>query len=404
MPISVRFTIRKHYDTLLCRLSVDGAEGSLFSPTRKGELPIIFSGLWNQKQQKRTDRTNEATDFNKQLRELVTTLETLYSEQRKLGFVVSPKTIQREFQTGEKPQAAKPPAAPKNTLIEAYRAHIVRLKAYKGTDNELSGSTIEKWKYGLSYLETYLKAQGEEGLIVDYVGVGWSVDYHVWLMKTGPMSADSATRYLKRISESIDGYNDRLSPMDRQKAFNPIAGMKFGRGKSKEVHFLEKPHLAKFWQLDNRGKGGECIWWMGLIFLTAMDYPDAVRYIKDRPAYDREGNTRPSILIHRDKPPKALCRIPVWPELTALLEHIPAGDPPSADEINDYMKGVEVMINYPHRLTCKTGRRTGGYIFLLRGYTIRAVSRIMGHSSIAVTERYYVKVTSELVEQETDLL
>ncbi|GAB2582253.1 tyrosine-type recombinase/integrase [Spirosoma areae] len=401
MPISVRFTVRKNYNLLLARLSVDGIEGSLFSPVVKGKPALVVGGVWTQKQQKRTDRNQEATDFNKLLRQIVTDLETICDRQRDAGYEPTPKTVQREYQTGETPESLLPakPAKPENTLLDTYRAQLITLHSYRGTENQLSPSTIEKWAYGLTYLEAYLKEKGQTNLRSDQVSVGWAKDYHVHLMKAGPMSADSATRYVKRISDSLDSLVDY-----RTLPFNPIAGYKFGRSKTKDVYFLEKPHLEKFWKLDNRGKAGECIWWMGLIFLTGLDYPDAVRYVRNRSDYDRPGNSKPSILIRRNKTPHAECRIPVWPELTALLQFVPPGEPPEPEEINDYMKGVEVLINFPHRLTCKIGRKTAGYIFLMRGYTIRAVSRILGHSSIAVTERYYVKVTSELVDQETEAL
>lgn len=403
MPISVRFARRTGYDTLQIRITIDGKEGSPFSSVREGKT-IQVSGTWDQKKQKRTDRTESATQFNLRLGVIVSDLIKVCERQRVAGVEPTPKSVQREYQTGEMPEQIMPPvvAKPKNTLLDIYRAQIITLYSYKGTENALSPSTIKKWEYGLSYLEEYLKGRGEALVSIEHLSVGWFKQYHLHLQKTGSMSVDSATRYVKRISDAIDTWVDFATPADKR--FNPIAGYKFGRDKAKDVYFLEKPHLAKFWQLDNRGTAGVCIWWMGLIFLTGLDYPDAVRYIADRAKYDRMGSTKPFIEIRRSKTPKALCNIPVWPELTALLQHIPEGKPPSDDEVNDYMKGVEVMIGFDKRLTCKIGRKTAGYIFLLRGYSIRAVSRIMGHSSIAVTERYYVKVTGELVEQETDKL
>ncbi|MCX6218378.1 phage integrase SAM-like domain-containing protein [Spirosoma sp.] len=399
MPITVRFCKRKNYTTLQIRITVDGVEGSPFS-TVKNKKTIQIDGLWDQKKQKRTDRTQAAIDFNDQLNQIDRDIRAIHKRQLSVNFPATPKSIQLEYQRGEKPEQLAPlPVIPQNTLLKAYRDKIHQLQSYKGTENQLSGSTIEKWEYGLTYLEEYLIGRGESHLKAEHVSVGWAKDYHLHLMKIGPMSADSATRYVKRISDALDSLVDY-----RTIEFNPLAHYKFGRAKTKDVFFLEKEHLRKFWQLDNRGKGGECIWWMGLVLLTGLDYPDAVRYVQNRQAYDKPGNKRPSIVIRRSKPPKAECKIPVWPELTALLEFTPAGEPPTADEINAYMRGVEVLIGFDERFTLKIGRKTAGYIFLLRGYTIRAVSRILGHSSIAITERYYVKVTSELVDQETDNL
>lgn len=405
MPISVRFTIRKKYFVLLCRLSVDGQEGKLFSPIKKGEKPIQVEGKWSQKEQKRVDR--DGAEFNRNLRAIIDALESVYARQRTLTrYQPTPRSLQLEFQTGEEPEAMilANPAIPLNNLISVYQTYLLTLYSYKGTDNELAKGTLEKWQFGLSYLKQYQEENKWIYIDLGAVGVGWAKKYHLWLMKKGPMSVDSATRYVKRISEAIDSYIDYLPIKEQRATFNPIAGYKFGRAKTKDVYFLEKPHLEKFWQLDNRGEAGKCIWWMGVIFLTGLDYPDAVEYVYNRAKYEKQGATRPYIEIRRSKPPKALCRIPVWPELLALLDHVPPGEPPTANDINEYMKGVEVLTGFPHRLTCKIGRKTAGYIFLLRGYTIRAVSRILGQSSIAITERYYVRVTAELVQQEDDRL
>ncbi len=403
MPVSIRFSRRPGYDTLQVRITVDGLEGSPFSTLADGKT-FTIGGSWDQKKQKRTDRTDAATKTNVTLSALFAAIAAVCDRQRSAGLVPTPKTVQKEYQTGERAEEVMPPepAKPEHTLLDIYRSQIITLLSWKGTENQLTQSTVDKWEYGLTYLEEYLKSSGQINLQVNYISVGWFKAYHLHLQKSGPMSVDSATRYIKKISEAIDSWVDYGTRADAR--FNPIAGTKFGRDKTKDVYFLLKPHLEKFWQLDNRGKAGECIWWMGLVFLTGLDYPDAVWYIQNREKCDKPGNKRPSIEIRRSKPPKAACKIPVWPELTALLQHVPPGTPPTADEINGYMKGVEVLIGFEHRLTLKIGRKTAGYIFLLRGYSITAVSRILGHSDIAVTQRYYVRVTAELVEQETDRL
>lgn len=404
MPISIRFTVRQGYNVLQCRLIVDGKLGSLFSPVKQKSKPIPIEGKWNQKEQKRTDR--DGSEFNRLLRRIIDDLESVCSRQRKSGFAPTPQSVQKEYQTGKEPKGIipPPPPMPEDHLLSVYQTHLLTLFSYKGTENELARSTLRKWEYGLDYLKAYIKFNKWQYIDLNAVSLGWAKAYHVWLMKEGPMAADSATRYLKRISEAIDAHIDRLPPREQRSAFNPIANHKFGRSKTKDVYFLEKPHLEKFWKLDNRGEPGVCIWYMGAIFLTGLDYPDLVRYLSDRSAYDRIGSVRPYIEIKRMKPPKAECRIPVWPELSALLLSQPPGPPPSADDINAYMKGVQAMIGFPERITCKIGRKTAGYIFLLRGYSIQAVSRILGHSSIEITERYYVKTTAEMVQQEDDRL
>lgn len=134
---------------------------------------------------------------------------------------------------------------------------------------------------------------------------------------------------------------------------------------------------------------------MGLIMLTGLDHPDAVRYVQNRHYFEREWGKM--IIINRSKPPKSECWIPVLPQLDALMQHIPEGEPPTNDSINDYMRGVEALIGFSHRLICKVGRKTAGALFFAEFEDIGAVSRMMGHSSVSITERYYVKTTGHTV-------
>ena len=51
-------------------------------------------------------------------------------------------------------------------------------------------------------------------------------------------------------------------------------------------------------------------------------------------------------------------------------------------------------------VSIKIGRKTAGALFLAKGYRMEAVSKILGHATVAITERHYVKVTGSLVDVE----
>jgi len=56
--------------------------------------------------------------------------------------------------------------------------------------------------------------------------------------------------------------------------------------------------------------------------------------------------------------------------------------------------------------TIKThgARKTFGCVMLELGFSISTISKMMGHSSIAITEKYYAKVTNEKVQREMENL
>ncbi len=281
----------------------------------------------------------------------------------------------------------------KLTLAGCYKNYLDYLK----THGNLSESTLEKWGYGFNYLVEFLKRTNELHRAISSANIPWARRYHTWLVQENKMSPDSATRYVNRLNSTMI-YLVETGEIDG----NPLHELKLPRGRTKDVYFLENEHLEKFWNLELKGKARVCQWWMGVIFLTGLDYVDAVQYVEDREKYERATSYGKKIVIRRSKPPKAECHIPVLPELEALLKMRPAGSPPPDWEINREMKAVEVLIGFEQRLTCKIGRKTAGYLFLQKGFRLEAVSKILGHSSIAITERYYVKATGSIVDREME--
>lgn len=208
-------------------------------------------------------------------------------------------------------------------------------------EKNLQASTLAKWQYGLTYLTQYVEETRESdplstGSAADLT-VFWGKSYHRWLMKNGPMAAEAATRYVKRLVEAID-YQAEAGTIKQ----NPLATIKLSRAKTKDVYFLEPHHLERFWKLDLEERAGVACWWMGVIFLTGLDFPDAVEYVTNRHKYDQPTQWGNKIVIHRSKPPRAQCHIPILPELENLLRNQPAGPTPSDFEVNRVMYAVQV--------------------------------------------------------------
>ncbi|GAB4001619.1 hypothetical protein GCM10028807_58220 [Spirosoma daeguense] len=427
MSISVKFRLRTDRAKGSLRLvqvyiRVDGTEGSPWGVvTEHGDylwLTPLPTGsekrkpgvaYWDQKNQEVVGRGEEIDEAKELLSDIESRILQIRKQQvdrfrTNKGPQPTCDTIKRQFQTGVVPVVTfNPfaPTAPHNpvpTLADAYRAHLITLTVKNGTSEALAPDTIKKWEYGLNYLIKYL-GDSEPTFMANQLSRGWAKMYHTWLMKQG-MAADSATRYVARIDDVLETCIDFKLISE-----NPLSGLKLPRDKDKEVYFLEEEEVNRFFQLDIAPGSSlhESCWWMGIMMLTGLDYPDAKRYVFNRTAYERftpEGN--PKVVIRRSKPPKVECHIPMLPELKALLQHIPTGKPPHPDTVNNMMLAVEGLLNFPERLTIKIARKTAGAIFLRRGFRLEAVSKFMGHSSVAITERYYVKITGRFADREID--
>lgn len=395
LPLSVRFAKRKGYETLQIRITTDGDEGSAFSTLPDGSTISTAGATWDQQQQRFTGRSDR--ELNKRIAGVTQGISDVYDAQIERGVIPTPKSVKGEWQRG-KVEAAAVTQVHICSPLRCYRQYYDLLIVGAFPEKNLQASTLAKWQYGLTYLTQYVEETRESdplstGSAADLT-VFWGKSYHRWLMKNGPMAAEAATRYVKRLVEAID-YQAEAGTIKQ----NPLATIKLSRAKTKDVYFLEPHHLERFWKLDLEERAGVACWWMGVIFLTGLDFPDAVEYVTNRHKYDQPTQWGNKIVIHRSKPPRAQCHIPILPELENLLRNQPAGPTPSDFEVNRVMYAVQVLIGFPHRLTCKVGRKTAGAIFYDIYGDIGAVSRMMGHSSIAITERYYLKTTGHTVNK-----
>ena len=398
--LSIRFRIRNTVASqprrqLQIRLTVDGnritdyASGIYIAPEK-----------WDQHTQQVKGRNQLATQANERLAEIIAQHHEILRELKRRhakgeGLRPTAKMVRAEFIT---------PGSTSPSLIDCFKTYLRYLNSLHGSEDGLAEKTVDRVYKTLDYLltfgnPTYANDRKPVSPLLTDLNTGWAKRFHAWLQiypHSGKrrMQKDSANKYLTHVRQAVDHAVDEGFLSN-----NPLDKFRPKRGKGKEVYFLEPHHLDRFWQLDNQGKGGECIWWMGVIFLTGLDHPDAVRYVQNRHLYEQDTLWGKQIVICRSKPPRSECYIPVLPELEALLQRIPAGEPPTAEQINDYMKGVEVLIGFPHRLTCKVGRKTAGAIFFSEYEDIGAVSKMLGHSSVTITERYYVKTTAHTVNK-----
>ena len=395
-PISIRFNRRKGYDTIQVRITIDGNGGSPFSTLTDKAMLYATGVSWSQSQQRAIGRSELDRTFNQEIDRIRTSIDAIYDRQKAAGLAVTPRSIQQEYQTATPFSSLTLALEHKRSAVECYRTYLNELQSGGFPEKNLEKTTLAKWGYGLTYLEAYVEQTKETDSLsigsADALTLFWGKSYHRWLMKSGPMAADSATRYVNRLIEALNYVAE--SGAIKQ---NPLANLKLPRDKTKEVYFLEPEQLERFWQLNLPGKTGVACWWMGVIFLTGLDYCDAVWYVENRSLYERNTPFGKTIVIRRSKPPRAECHIPVASVLEALLAKQPKGPAPKDWEVNREMYAVATLCGFPHRLTCKVGRKTAGAIFYAEYEDIGAVSRMLGHGSVSMTERYYVKTSGHTV-------
>lgn len=131
---------------------------------------------------------------------------------------------------------------------------------------------------------------------------------------------------------------------------------------------------------------------------TGMAFVDLCKFDKD---LIRKGvNNRTYIFYNRQKTGESAI-IPFTPKIQALLEMYDYELPiVSLVKYNAYLKEVAETCKINKRVTSQVGRVSCGMIYLNDGVSISAVSKILGHSNIGTTQKWYARANEFLVGRE----
>jgi integrase len=92
------------------------------------------------------------------------------------------------------------------------------------------------------------------------------------------------------------------------------------------------------------------------------------------------------------------CRVPMLPITRALIYKYEWPTKLARRTIQLYCEKIGIKIG--KRVTSHTARHSFGGIMLYFGFSMESVREMMGHSSVAITEQIYAKVTKEKIERE----
>lgn len=89
-------------------------------------------------------------------------------------------------------------------------------------------------------------------------------------------------------------------------------------------------------------------------------------------------------------------------QILAALHFFHTGKIPviSNHRYNKHLKEIALQIGFSGNLTSHVGRKTAGMLLLDAGVSIEVVSRVLGHSGVAITERYYAHVLETRILRE----
>ncbi len=240
-------------------------------------------------------------------------------------------------------------------------------------------------------------------LPVRLISAQWADSFHYWMqtqpegtqrITTGLISQGNATRHIRRVREMVNWLHRSKGALQ----VNPLAGLTWRGHEKKEVESLTREQLTNLENLACQGTTATARAWFLIMAYSGLDYPDAKLYVTSPNDFEVMTEAGMTIQGSRLKTGVAYC-IPRVSQLDALFARYPAGPRPlSPQKLNNYIRDILApAIGFEGHLTIKIARKTAGTFFLDETYNIAEVSRALGHSTVAVTEAHYLKVTNQTV-------
>lgn len=390
MDLQVRFYLQEDASPgvheVYCQIILNGQQAHPY-----GTGVYLPFHLWNPITQLATGASLEAQTVNSSLSDIRAEHRNILRLLLRSQLQPTAEEIRRIWLTGDEVML---------TLLQAYDEYLLFLNQQPLSERKTE-PTLYKWHKGYRYLKEYLTDINRLDLVLTEVTPGWAHGYVRWLhhkFKT----VDTAARNFYYVRAAVDHAVDT-----DQLTFNPLWEVQIKYPPDKNIVYLTQEQLRLLREHPLTPKLNVFRCWALLCCYTGLDYKDAIEVVHQQPECIRNTPYGRQIVWQRNKikaqlntaPQDGVCFIPILEETKHLLEEAVAWPIPSIYRMNANLKQIQRLIDLPFRLTTKTCRRTAGVVFLMKGYRIEAVQRILGHKNFATMMRHYIRFMGDLVTE-----
>lgn len=359
------------------RITVDGQR--VENNIRKSILP----NLWDQSKERAKGTSAAAVDLNRFIEDARIRIHQIVTELQHSGAEINPLIVQQRFYgVGQVRKQER-------TILQVIQEHNDEAKQLIGKDFvEITWRRYETMKRYLG--ELIKKKYGVDDLpLSDFTGEVIRA-YEVYLKTEKDLCQNTLIRYMKALKKIT---NRCLANDWIQK--DPFAGIKF-REEPTEPEFLTLEEVDRIYNCNPGSKRLEVIKDMFLMSaFTGLAFTDVSQLTEDHIVTDNDGNKW--IRKPRQKT-KQMSNIPLLDVPLAIIEKY-QGDKKAAKKgvllpipcnqvMNRYLKEIATICKINKHLTMHTARHTYATLCLSQGVSLKNVSKMLGHASVKMTERY----------------
>ena len=359
------------------RITVDGQR--VENNIRKSILP----NLWDQSKERAKGTSAAAVDLNRFIEDARIRIHQIVTELQQTGAEINPLIVQQRFYgVGQVRKQER-------TILQVIQEHNDEAKQLIGKDFvEITWRRYETMK---RYLGELIKQKyGVDDLqLSDFTGEVIRA-YEVYLKTEKDLCQNTLIRYMKALKKIT---NRCLANDWIQK--DPFVGIKF-REEPTEPEFLTLEEVDRIYNCNPGSKRLEVIKDMFLMSaFTGLAFTDVSQLTEDHIVTDNNGNKW--IRKTRQKT-KQMSNIPLLDVPLAIIEKY-QGDKnatkkgvllpiPCNQVMNRYLKEIAEICKINKHLTMHTARHTYATLCLSQGVSLKNVSKMLGHASVKMTERY----------------
>lgn len=359
------------------RITVDGQR--VENNIRKSILP----NLWDQSKERAKGTSAAAVDLNRFIENARIRIHQIVTELQQTGAEINPLIVQQRFYGVGKVRKQE------RTILQVIQDHNDEAKKLIGKDFvEITWRRYETMK---RYLGELIKQKyGVDDLpLSDFTGEVIRA-YEVYLKTEKDLCQNTLIRYMKALKKIT---NRCLANDWIQK--DPFSGIKF-REEPTEPEFLTLEEVDRIYNCNPGSKRLEVIKDMFLMSaFTGLAFTDVSQLTEDHIITDNDGYKW--IRKPRQKT-KQMSNIPLLDIPLAIIEKY-QGDKKAAKKgvllpipcnqvMNRYLKEIAEICKINKHLTMHGLRHTYATLCLSQGVSLKNVSKMLGHASVKMTERY----------------
>lgn len=375
--VRVLFLIRENF--LYCRITVNKKRCTAFSIHEKVE-PV----LWDAKRQKLKGGGPENDAIN-------TRLGLIRAQIKHFEYDLSNKkkpitaNILKELYLGKKKLFY--------TLIETSEKHIAFLETQP---DEVAEGTVNTYKTKHTHLVNFLKLKKMDAIGTEEFTPTLADEFMKWMRtekKPRPSKQSHAAKTLEYIRKVI-----RFSINKEWTKFNPLQAYTIRKGPHKMASYLMLEDIDKIQKKKFASERLENVKDI-FVFLchTGLSFRDISRFrfskhcvFQDNIYWIDMSRFKTGIDFY-----VPISRIAYFILKKHGGETLPIK---SNQKFNDYLKEIQAICGIEVTLTAKVGRTTFGVVMLNEMDTpIETVSKMLGHTSVRTTEKYYAKVLKQKI-------